>query len=449
MTPVDRLSALATVHRAEIPARQRKALAQVFTPPALAHEAARPLRVTGRRMAVLDAGAGLGILGVAAATRLAQLGAEVDLTLLDDDPSALARAEAVLPTLGLDRRIHPRIRCADALALADSGAEDGKWDVVISNPPWRKTSPRSGPGGDAPNAYARFMDAASRWLRPGGQAAFIVPRSFTSGRYFRPFRRRWFAAMGLTDVAVIGNRAGSFTAEKVLQETLILHATRDRHDRPVQVRAGASASSLGATLQLPMSLLLWPDDPDAVLHLPEVVADVELLHRPRQLTLGAAGLSVRTGRVVPFRATQWLADAGVPLIWMHHIRDDTVTWPLDGFAKPQHIDPAAPTILQLANHRHVFVRRVSAREERRRLVGATWHGSTWNGPWIGVENHVNVIGWPDRPLSAPLASALVAWLAAPDTERLFRLRNGHTQVNAGDLRALPLSEAVIQLLPKA
>ncbi len=58
------------------------------------------------------------------------------------------------------------------------------------------------------------------------------------------------------------------------------------------------------------------------------------------------------------------------------------------------------------------------------------------GQWIGFENHLNVFHTRQRGLSPALAYGLSLYLNSSLVDRYFRQFNGHTQVNAADLRSL-------------
>ena len=63
-------------------------------------------------------------------------------------------------------------------------------------------------------------------LRPGGQLLAITPRSFTNGPYFRLFRQYFLERMRLDRVHVFEARNKVFADSAVLQENVILVATR-------------------------------------------------------------------------------------------------------------------------------------------------------------------------------------------------------------------------------
>jgi len=83
-----------------------------------------------------------------------------------------------------------------------------------------------------------------------------------------------------------------------------------------------------------------------------------------------------------------------------------------------------------------LVKRFSAKEERRRVVSALFEPEMATGKKIGFENHINVFHRNGQGLPPSVARGLVAFLNSTLVDTYFRQFNGHTQVNATDLRSL-------------
>ena len=80
---------------------------------------------------------------------------------------------------------------------------------------------------------------------------------------------------------------------------------------------------------------------------------------------------------------------------------------------------------------------MSSKEEKRRIVASTLNPSLFPGmPLIGFENHLNVFHSQKRGIPEALAYGLTAYLNSGFLDKVFRQFNGHTQVNATDLRSL-------------
>ena len=102
--------------------------------------------------------------------------------------------------------------------------------------------------------------------------------------------------------------------------------------------------------------------------------------------------------------------------------------------------------LLVPNQNYVLLRRFSAKEERRRLVAAPYFAEL-NGAFIGIENHLNYIYRPNGQLADEETLGLAVLLNSALLDIYFRIFSGNTQVNATELRKLPLPplETIIAL----
>lgn len=420
-------------------AAHRARWGQFSTPEPLARFLATWLDVRpGQPLRILDPGAGTGVLGLVAAHHALERGASsVELVAVEQEPRALA-------LLTEAAREHRASRLVVEIVDADflSAELEGGFDLAVGNPPWLKLSPSDPRGGDAPNAYARFMEVAASLLRPGGQLLFLVPRSYTSGVYFRRFRRRLGELLSLERAHLLRSRTAAFPEDKVLQEVVLVGYRRGspRHEA---VLLGSSEGLGDLEDEAPVAVeRALVERSDGRVFLPITQAQRAAMDRMSAWphTLGSLGLEVSTGPVVPFRS-EHLHDGGeVPLLWMSHVRPGQVRWPLPEFAKPQHMRADAPQAQRWPRHRAVLVRRLSAVEEARRVTAALLEPELLPGPWMGIENHLNILHRPGAALDPHLARHLVRALLSEEVELWIRVSSGNTQVNAADLRSLPLPE---------
>ena len=108
--------------------------------------------------------------------------------------------------------------------------------------------------------------------------------------------------------------------------------------------------------------------------------------------------------------------------------------------KPNAIKVTAETEKWLwPNGFYVVVRRVSSKEEKRRIVASVVNPIFFDSLKIGFENHLNVFHIGKNELDKDLAYGLAAFLNSSQVDKSFRSFNGHTQVNATDLRSLKIS----------
>lgn len=457
---------------------RRSALGQFFTPPATAGLMASMSTLVRKRLRLLDAGAGVGALTAAWVAEICSRPVRPKEVVL----TAYERDEALLPALRATLKACEQ-KCAAAgvackwelqatdfieaaIDKLDIGLFQTKhpvFDVAILNPPYKKFRAESRTRQllrrlniETSNLYTAFLALVVLLLDEGGELIAITPRSFCNGPYFLPFRQHLLQNVNLTRLHVFEARDHAFHDDKVLQENVILHAVKSVPQQPlVNVSQSRTPDDpINAQQNVPFERIVRPGDSQAFIHLvPDddghaVAEAMETL----PCTLDELGLCVSTGRVVDFRAKQWLraepTSGTVPLIYPTHFDNGLVRWPKAGTKKPNAIVHTTDSAsLMVPAGVYVLVRRFSAKEERRRVVAAVFDPSTVPCEVVGFENHLNYFHERGEPLDRTLAWGLSAFLNCSPLDTYFRQFNGHTQVNATDLRSLryPSRDVLIAL----
>lgn len=454
-------------HQADTTRSHSKTHGQFFTPPSVASFMAGLLGAPKLAFRVLDPGAGSGILSAAVCDRVTRLKSprSLHLELYETERSVLPMLRECLErcgremrraghTLSFDLHEHDFILSAAPQASLFERQAKGAFDAVIMNPPYFKIG-KDSPYAKAmanvvhgqPNIYALFMALGADLLKPGGELVAITPRSFCNGPYFRGFRRWFFDRMSLEHVHLFESRTDTFRHAKVLQESVITLARRDR--QCPQVKLTTSEGQL-LPAKLPHRLLaaghvLDDSSGDMVLRIPEDPVDSEVIalveswpSRFRDL-----GLRVSTGPVVAFRARPFLCAAmnghTVPLLSAHNVRAFETIWPLVKGTKPTaFLEARESESLLLPALNYVLLRRFTAKEERRRLVASCFLRRDAAKPRVALENHLNYVCHTERELSEEECLGLSALFNSALLDRYFRAISGNTQVNATELRAMPL-----------
>ncbi|XGB43731.1 MAG: hypothetical protein LVS60_08575 [Nodosilinea sp. LVE1205-7] len=139
----------------------------------------------------------------------------------------------------------------------------------------------------------------------------------------------------------------------------------------------------------------------------------------------------------------------VPLLYPGHFGSGGTTWPIEGMKKPNAIERNNDTEKWLyPNGFYCVVRRFSSKEEKRRIVASVVEPRTFGKvTMLGFENHLNLFHENKSSLPEPLARGLAVFLNTTAVDELFRRFNGHTQVNATDLKLIkyPSRFTLIQL----
>ena len=444
--------------------RQRKSqLGQFMTPPSVA-EFMVSLFETAPHSAIrlLDAGAGQGAL-TAAFIGLTQGNARIAATAFEFDDQIVPELCSNLAALRQFTNAHCQLIEGDFIEEAANHICLGKgacYTHAILNPPYKKIGNDSrhrallrAAGLETVNLYTGFVGLALELLEPGGELVAIIPRSFCNGPYYQPFRRFILRRAAIRHIHLFDARNKAFKDDGVLQENIIIKLVRGAEQGSVTVSTSTDNSFADyAEKQHAFVRIVFPDDADAFIHIP-TGDDEQLLERASfRHTLVDLGLTVSTGPVVDFRLRENLradSEAGtVPLLYPGHFNGTGLQWPKPGFKKPNAIRDCMATRKWLyPNGFYAVVRRFSSKEERRRIVANVIDPARLPAAMIGIENHLNVFHTKRQPISEDLAHGLAAYLNATAVDTYFRRFNGHTQVNATDLRAMryPSRDTLIEL----
>lgn len=444
----------------------RSDLGQYFTPaPVAALMASMVVPVLGDSVRILDPGAGSGSLTSTLVNTICTWPsppAQIEVTMVEVDPrlepsllETVADCEVLCAEQGIT--FSGTVKIDDFLksaAFALSSGEQPAADIAILNPPYRKIGTNSTErawaracGVEVSNLYAAFVASSVASLAPGGQMVAITPRSFTNGTYFRRFRRFLLDRTTIAKLHVFDSRDQTFRGDGVLQENLIMHAGRGPSNGQHEVVISASHRP-GEPIRsrtVKGSAVVRADDPEAFIRLPvdDDQADVASRMASLPAKLDDLGLTVSTGPVVDFRLREHLRatiepSGTVPLLYPATVRGSQVSWPPVDSRKPCAIScEEATDKWLLPDGDYVLVRRFSAKEERRRVVAGVLEQDQLGYERIGLENHLNYFHCDGQGIGErSVAIGLTAYLNSAFVDTYIRLFNGHTQINATDLRAL-------------
>jgi len=204
----------------------------------------------------------------------------------------------------------------------------------------------------------------------------------------------------------------------------------------------------------PFERIVFPNDPERFIHVPASSEKNAIELSPAiRYTLADLGIKVATGPVVDFRLREYLRDMPgpdtVPLLYPGHFSSSGTRWPVEGMKKPNAIKRNADTEKWLyPSGFYCVVRRFSSKEEKRRIVANVVDPDAFGDVSVlGFENHLNLFHENKRGLPQALAHGLAAFLNTTAVDENFRRFNGHTQVNATDLRLMryPSRDILIEL----
>jgi adenine-specific DNA-methyltransferase len=446
-----------------IETQKKSQLGQFFTPERTAEFMAELFREVEScdNCRLLDAGAGIGSLSAAFLDRWKAGGfnfQSVNLDAFEVDSSLHAHLSKTLDQYqdndGCAIKVWPEdfIHAAvDSLAGNLFAESLASYTHIILNPPYKKINSLSQHrlalrrvGIETVNLYSAFVALAVALAAPGGQIVAIIPRSFCNGPYYKSFRDLILKHTAIQHIHLFKSRDKAFRDDNVLQENIIIRLERDARQESVTISTSTDDTfSDRVTYKYPFEQIVFPSDSERFIHVPTSAEQSPItLSSTICYTLADLGIQVSTGPVVDFRLKEHLRDrpeqCAVPLLYPIHFSHGVTTWPIIGMKKPNAIVQNADTAKWLyPNGFYCVVRRFSSKEEKRRIMASIVDpGVLPDVSALGFENHLNVFHENKQGLSQTLAHGLAVFLNTTAVDENFRRFNGHTQVNATDLKRM-------------
>lgn len=449
----------------------QKELGQFLTPEPVAALMASMLGPSPPSIHILDPGAGVGSLFTACIVELLHrptrpehikvTAYEVDPPMIDYLHQTMELCRQTCTELGI--QFEGCVEHADFIERSVDALTGGlfavqqDYTIAIINPPYRKIHSDSTArkllrqvGIETSNLYTGFVGLTLRLLQNKGEIITITPRSFCNGPYFREFRRDLLNAVALNRLHIYESRSEAFTDDDVLQENVILHGVKGAV-KPLSIAVTMSSGSEDESLsfrEVDYEDVIHPRDPDSFIRIvsDELGGRVADMMDNFRYSLASLNIQVSTGRVVEFRAREYLrqepGDDTAPLIYPLHFGRGRVVWPQDSGRKPNAIIAGtASADLLIPNAPYVLLKRLTSKDEKKRLVAVVHDPADVPGDLVGFENHINYFHSNGSGLGIIFARGLAAFLNCTLVDSYFRQFNGHTQVNATDLRTLKYPSA--------
>lgn len=413
---------------------------------------------------ILDPGSGTGILSVALFCKLQEIPSikKVSLTCYETDSDVIPLLYSNLEyvkrntTIGFDFEI-----LEEDYLLSQSDSFSGtlfadktppEYDLIIANPPYVRVM-RDNPAAiampevvhGAPNLYFLFASMSLFNLKKGCEMVYIIPRSWTSGLYFKAFRKYLLQNGKIQQIHLFVSRDKVFSEEQVLQETIIIKIKKSNHV-PENILITSSKSNRDfkeiTKLIVPYSSVVTGED--LYVFLPTSKEEVAAVHKINRFTstLPDIGLRMKTGIVVDFRQWEELrSEPGeniVPLFYSQHIRNGRVNHSPSGKNLDWIID-SKPGLIQ-KNKNYVFCKRFTAKEEHRRLQCGIYLADDFSQyDSIGTQNKINFVdSTTGDALSEELVYGIYALLNSTLFDTYYRVLNGSTQVNSTEINSIPV-----------
>lgn len=449
-----------------MPREERKKYGQFFTSMETARFMAKMYNINDNQKTVslLDAGAGSRILSCAFIERIETIESikEIELTCYENDRNVLPLLESNLKYCRENSKKKIKINILkenyilsqylDFNHMIGGNPESKKYDYVIGNPPYMKI-PKNAPEATAmpevcygaPNLYFIFAAMGLFNLKNDGEMVYIIPRSWTSGAYFKRFRKYFLTEGKLEHIHLFVSRSKVFDKDNVLQETIIVKARKTKAiPKTVTITSSQSNSDFDdiTSLTVPYSLVVSSND--FYVYLVTDENEVNVLKRLHQFdkTLPEIGVKMKTGLTVDFRNKDILRDedeeGAIPLFYSQHIKQGKVQFPIK--KEHEYIVTHKNGLMQ-DNKNYLFVKRFTAKEEPRRLQCSVYLAKDYpQYRKISTQNKINFVDGLMAEMSECLVYGLYVLFNSTLYDEYYRILNGSTQVNSTEINSMPIPD---------
>lgn len=463
MSMIDYVLQATTEYIEHMPKSMRKKYGQFFTSKETAVFMAELMNIPANKevISMLDPGAGSGILSVALIERLQSFTSirRIELVCYENDPNILnllcsnlewvcnQTSKEIVYHLVSENYILSQL--TDYNFMIGANPNPPKYDLIIGNPPYMKIA-KDAPEAlampdvcyGAPNLYFLFAAMSLFNLRENGEMVYIIPRSWTSGAYFTHFRKRFLEEGILEHIHLFVSRDKVFEKESVLQETIIIKVKKTiiRPDTITITTTKSNADfSNKTTFEAPYATVVSGEG--CYVYLVTDEREIETLRKLNALqdTLPSIGLKMKTGLTVDFRNRDALRNVAeeraVPLFYAQHIQNGRVVFPAG--KEYEYIVTEQGGLLQ-KNTNYLFVKRFTAKEERRRLQCGVYLAERHpEYAEISTQNKINFICGLQE-LSDCVVYGLYVLFNSTLYDCYYRMLNGSTQVNSTEVNAMPV-----------
>lgn len=444
-----------------MPKEKRKLVGQFFTSTETAQFMATMFNIPNKSvLSILDPGAGSGILSAAIIDRLNEEKVKrIFLTCYETniDILPLLRSNLQFIQENSSKKIEYKIIELNYLtsqateynnASTDEDSEH-KYDWIIGNPPYMKIAKNSIEARvmtnvcyGTPNLYFLFASMSLFNLEKNGEMVYIIPRSWTSGAYFKHFRKYLLKEGNIRHIHLFVSRGKVFDNESILQETIILKVDKSVCCKSIKITSSNSNRDFHKLTTIEVAYENIVFGLDNYIYLVTSENDLRVIQKLEKWkdTLPTIGLKMRTGLTVDFRNQEYLrnepGEGIVPLFYSNHIQSGKVVFPIR--KQGEYILSERKGLIQ-KNKNYLLVKRFTSKEEKRRLQCGIYLASMYpKYKFISTQNKVNFIEGIKDDISDELLYGLYVLFNSTLYDLYYRILNGSTQVNSTEVNSIPV-----------
>lgn len=430
--------------------------------------------INNKKINILDPGCGIGILTVMLVFNIcnwSEVPKEINAVLYEIDEDLIKYLEKMLEYCkniceGVGIKFKYKVIIGDFLKKDLENIEE-KVNFVIINPPYKKIKNNTEEkdillkkGMDVLNYYEAFILVAKKYLKRKGQIVAITPRSFCNGVYSFNFRKELFSDMKIQHIHSFKSRNSVFRNDEVLQENIIYNVVKSKTTKDNKILISHSLDNSFLDLKInkvSTDDIIYPNDKKYIIRILTSKEEKQICDKMNKLPckLKDLNIEVSTGPVVDFRIKKDLLSKeyvvnSIPIIFTEHFKKGRIKWPLKNVKKYNYIVPDTSNLNYLRlNGNYVLVKRVTSKEEKKRIVASLYEKEKINTNYVAYDNKINYYHINKKGLDLEIAKGLCIYLNSSIVDWYFRTMSGNTQVNVTDLRNIKYpSEKKLRIISK-
>ncbi len=402
---------------------------------------------------LLDAGAGVGNLGLISALKFLNKSSTVNLISVEWDKKLINFLKGNLSSVrNKFSTFNYKIVNNNFYNFAlHENKKSTKYNRIILNPPYSKTSTSNtielkllqDLNIKTPNSYTNFIEICINMLDEDGELVAIVPRSFCNGTRFTQFRNNLINKVNIEFIHLFESRKKVFKEYGVLQEILIIKLTK-RNIKKVAICISDKLTNKKIE-KFPKNKIIFNSDPYKFIHIPNKEIDENILNEIYKLpsSLKELGLNISTGKVVEYREPDLIKDnKNDPLaafvIYQTFLKHNVLNLNIkhERLSFLAYKERSKHKMIESGNY--IIMKRISYKESKKRIVTALISDTDFKHRHMTIENHLNYIHNDGKGIDTHLAIGLNAFLNTNVLDNFIRRFSGHTQINASDILSLPM-----------
>lgn len=372
-----------------------------------------------------------------------------------------------------DNKIHePTVYHVDSLGLFDEESSTlftNKFDYVVGNPPWveakdlpvliKKSLQSKYP---VSNLYGAFILRGLKFLRKSGYLSYVVPRSFTGGRYYYKLRNYLANRTCVKEISYYSERNQKFHGGDVLQELVVISTQNSipAKNHLVVCKPCSDINDYKSHKGFYVSQSQLFSNHDLIMLLASSKEEFIWIHNISSLpNFEEHGFRFSTGQIVAHRAKDFLKDEeteeAFPIIYSHNILNDESNFSFDLTKKAKNKklfatitgyknydgkkaqinkvhDRKSSIEKDLNSYSEIIIcRRRSHRGDKRRFVGL-YIGREQLPEKYFLDNSLNFIAINETSAKPPPLKAVANLLRSDFFENFFSVISSNTQLNKND-----------------